>query len=73
MTATTGTANKNLTFNYLEYFVIRLDLTNLTSYNINNEGVYTNIIIRLLRIISYINLKRKRATPELFYKDQCCI
>ena len=36
MTGATRNGNKNLTFNYLEYFVIRIiDLTNLTSCPLN--------------------------------------
>ena len=36
MTGATRKGNKNLTFNYLEYFVtLGLDLTNLTSFPLN--------------------------------------
>ena len=51
MTGATRTGNKNLTFNYPEYLVtLGLDLTNLTSFP--------------LCAVRFINLKRKRDTPE---------
>ena len=51
MTGATRNGNKNLTFNYLEYFVILgLDLTNLASFPFINRGV-EGTEIYILRII----------------------